>query len=143
MASVEVTGKNFEKLINENGIVLLDFWASWCGPCKMFGPIFETSSEKHKDIVFGKVNTEEEQELAGAFGIRSIPTLMIFRDKILLFQQAGALPESALEEVIGKVRDLDMNMVRAEIEKEQANHEHGPGCNHGHGHDDSGHGHKH
>lgn len=121
MAAIDLTKDNFEQTVNGNNIVLVDFWASWCGPCKMFGPIFEASSEKHPDVVFAKVNTEQEQELAGHFQIRSIPTLMAIKENVIVFSQAGALPASALEEVIGKIKELDMEMVRAEIQKEQEN----------------------
>jgi len=120
MASIELTRDTFEATIQQDGITLVDFWAEWCGPCRMFGPIFEKASDAHPDIRFGKVDTEAEQELAGMAGISSIPTLMIFRDGILLFNQAGALPAPALEEIIGKVEALDMDEVRAEIAK-QAN----------------------
>lgn len=118
MATVDLTMETFESTVTKEGITLVDFWAEWCGPCKMFGPIFEKSSEAHPEITFGKVDTELEQQLAGMAGISSIPTLMIFRDGILLFNQAGALPGPALEDLIGKVQELDMDAVRAEIAKE-------------------------
>lgn len=118
MAAIDLTHDNFQSTIDDNDIVIVDFWATWCGPCKQFGPVFEASSEIHQDIVFGKVNTEEQQELAGEFQIRSIPTLMIFREQIGVFMQPGALPPHGLEEVIGKVRELDMEFVRAEVEKQ-------------------------
>ena len=120
MATVNLTKDNFKETVDTNDIVLVDFWAEWCGPCKMFAPIYEEVSEKHSDIVFGKVNTEEEQQLAGAYQIRSIPTLMIFREQIIIFAQPGMLPASALEEIIGKAKELDMDQVRNEIAKQQA-----------------------
>ena len=120
MATVALTKDNFEETVTGNGIVLVDWWADWCGPCKMFAPTFEASSEKHPDVVFGKIDTEDQPELSGEAGIQSIPTLMAFRDGILLYSQPGALPPAALEEIIGKVKELDMDAVRAEIAKEEA-----------------------
>ena len=118
MATMELTLENFETTVNEEGITFVDFWAEWCGPCKMFGPIFEKAAEENTDIRFGKVDTEAQQQLSGMAGISSIPTLMIFRDGILLFNQAGALPGPALTELIGKVKELNMDEVRAEIAKQ-------------------------
>jgi thioredoxin len=115
MATVVLTRDNFEKVVTESPMVIVDFWAPWCGPCRGFAPIYEKAAEAHQDVVFGKVNTDEEQELAGAFNIRSIPTLMVFREKVVLFQQAGALPASALEQVIGQAKSLDMAKVHQEI----------------------------
>ena len=115
MATVTTTAQNFEKTVTENEIVLVDFWADWCGPCKMFAPVFEAASDKHEDIVFAKVDTEAEQQLAMEAQIRSIPTLMAFRDGILVFNQAGALPSESLEELVTAVRDLDMDEVRSKI----------------------------
>lgn len=120
MATVEINKDTFEETITNNDIVMVDFWAPWCGPCKSFAPIYESVSEKHDDVVFAKVNTEDEQELAASFQIRSIPTLMILREKIVIFSQAGMLPENALEEIIGKTKELDMDMVRRDIEEQQA-----------------------
>ncbi|MCC7111265.1 MAG: thioredoxin, partial [Deltaproteobacteria bacterium] len=114
MATREATDENFNEIVEKNGIVLIDFWAEWCGPCKRFGPVFEAASEKYPDVVFAKVDTEAQPALAGAFGIRSIPTLMVFRDSVLIFQQAGSLPAAALDELVGKVKELDMDKVRAE-----------------------------
>ncbi|MDM8564374.1 thioredoxin [Candidatus Halobeggiatoa sp. HSG11] len=119
MATIELTQDNFEQTINENDIVLIDFWASWCGPCRSFAPIYEKVSEKYPDMVFSKINTEEERGLATQFQIRSIPTLVIFREKIIIFSQPGSLPETALEEVISKALELDMDMVRAEVAKQE------------------------
>ncbi|MGA8006928.1 MAG: thioredoxin [Burkholderiales bacterium] len=120
MATVELTKENFEQVVSTNPMVVVDFWAPWCGPCKGFAPVFEGASEQHQDVVFAKVNTDDEQEIAGAFGIRSIPTLMVFREKVLLFQQAGALPASALEQVLEQAKALDMEQVHAEIAKQES-----------------------
>jgi len=116
VATIELNEELLEKTVVDNDIVIIDFWAPWCGPCKSFGPIYEEVSEKHPDIVFAKVNTEVEQGIAAHFQIRSIPTLMIFREQIVLFSEAGMLPASALEQVIEQVKTLDMDKVKADIE---------------------------
>jgi thioredoxin 1 len=116
MAAVEITKHNFKDTIEKGGLVLLDWWAAWCGPCKAFAPIFESVSEKHADAVFGKIDTDNQPELAQAFQIRSIPTLMVFRDGVLLFEQAGALPAEALEDIIRQAKALDMEQVHKEVE---------------------------
>lgn len=117
---LEVTKENFSEVIENNDIVLVDFWAPWCGPCKSFAPIFEAAAEANKDVTFVKINTEEQQELAGYFQIRSIPTLMVFRERIIVFSQAGVLPESALGQLISQVKELDMDQVRQEIAEQEA-----------------------
>ncbi len=124
MATIEMTQENLDSTIESNDIVLIDFWAEWCGPCKSFGPVFTAASEKHTDVAFAKVDTEAQQMLAGQFGIRSIPTIAAFREKVMVFMQPGALPESALEELIGQIKGLDMDDVRAKVseaEKQAAN----------------------
>ena len=120
MASVELTLENFNDTITENDTVFVDFWAEWCGPCRSFAPTFEAASEKHPDIVFGKVDTEDQQALAQSFGIRSIPTLMVFRDQILLYSQPGALPGEVFDDLISQVKDLDMDDVRRQIEEQES-----------------------
>jgi len=139
MATIEATKANFEQLIDGNSFVIVDFWAPWCAPCRTFGPIFEEASEQHKDIVFAKINTEVETELAGHFQVRSIPTLIVFRDQIILFAQPGSLPRKALEEIIAQARALDMDEIRREAAEEtSADHDHGC-CGHDHGSEDHPH----
>jgi len=118
MATVDLSTEDFEQTIADNDIVLVDFWAAWCGPCRMFGPVYEQLSEQHDDIVFGKVDTEAQQELAAMFNIRSIPTLMAFRDKVLVFSQPGALPEAALGDLVEQIKALDMADVHRQIEEQ-------------------------
>ena len=120
MATVTLTQENFEQTISAGGIVLVDFWATWCGPCRQFGPVFEEASEKYPDIVFGKIDTDDQQQLAMAAQITSIPTLMVFRDGIVVFRQSGALPLSALEDLISQVQNLDMDEVRKQIAEMEA-----------------------
>ncbi|MEV5963602.1 thioredoxin [Kribbella sp. NPDC051952] len=122
MATVELTQENFNEVVGKDGLILVDFWAEWCGPCKMFGPVFEKSSEEHGDITFGKVDTEAQVELAQAFDIRSIPTLMAVRDGVVLYSEAGALPAANLEDLIGQLRAVDMEEVRAQIAAHEAEH---------------------
>jgi len=141
MPTVDLTATDFTSTIEDNGIVLIDFWAEWCGPCKMFAPWYEEVSQDHEDVVFAKVDTEAEQALAGSFGIRSIPTLMAFRDGILLYREAGALPKEALGELVAQVKALDMDDVRRKVAEAEA----AAGADgHGHDHDDHDHaGHDH
>lgn len=120
MATLELTKENFQDTVTGNNMVIIDFWAAWCGPCRGFAPVFEAASEKHTDVVFGKVNADEQQELAAAFSIRSIPYVMLLRENVILFAQAGALPAEALESVIEQARALDMAQVHKEIADQQA-----------------------
>lgn len=120
MATLDLTQENFESTVLENDFVIIDFWAPWCGPCRAFAPVYDQVSENHPDIIFAKVNTEAEQAIAGSFQIRSIPTLMVFREKVIIYSESGSLPASALEDLIVKVRELDMAQVHKEIAEEQA-----------------------
>jgi thioredoxin len=131
MATLALTKDNFDQTIQGNDTVFIDFWAEWCGPCRSFAPTYEASSEQHPDIVFAKVDTEDQPELAGTFGIRSIPTLMVFRDQVILYAQPGAIPGHMLEDLISKVKEVDMDEVRAQV----AEHEHGE--HDGHQHEDA------
>jgi thioredoxin len=136
VATVDLTQDTFKDTVDKNDIVLVDFWASWCGPCQSFAPVYERVSEEHQDVVFAKVDTEAQQELAAAFAIRSIPTLMAFRDNVLLFNQAGALPQASLEDLITQIKDLDMEEIHRQIDAEQhAGHDHEHDHDHDHDHD--------
>lgn len=134
MSTIEITKENFQSVIDTSETLVLDCWASWCGPCKAFAPVFEAASQRYPEVVWGKLDTEAQQELAAAFEIQAIPTVMVFRQQVLLFRQAGMLPARALDQLIEQIRGLDMDEVRREIEEHERAHAEGR-CNHDHGHD--------
>jgi thioredoxin len=134
MSTVTLTGENFEQFVEKPGVLVIDWWAPWCGPCKAFAPIYEKASEKYADVVFGKINTDEQPDLAGSFQIQAIPTLMVFRDQVLVFARPGMIPGAALDELVDKVKGLDMDEVRRHIAESEA-HEHAHGDGHDHDHD--------
>ena len=134
MSTIEITKENFQSVIDSSETLVLDCWASWCGPCKAFAPVFEAASERYPEVVWGKLDTEAQQELAAAFEIQAIPTVMVFRQQVLLFRQAGMLPARALDQLIEQIRGLDMDEVRREIEEHERAHAEGR-CTHDHGHD--------
>ena len=126
MAVVELTKENFEQVVTSNPTVIVDYWAPWCGPCRAFAPVFEKVAEANPDVVFAKVNTEDEQEIAQQFQIRSIPTLMVFREQIIVFSQPGALPQGALEQVVARAKEIDMNEVRSQMQKQDGQQQPSP-----------------
>ena len=126
MSTIELTQENFDQTVSGNDMVVVDFWAPWCAPCRFFAPVFEAAAQKHGDIVFAKVNTDEQQQLAGMFGIRSIPTLMIMREKVVLYHEAGALPAQALDDILEQARAIDMAKVHEELEREAQAAQQGP-----------------
>lgn len=134
MSTIEITKENFQSVIDSSETLVLDCWASWCGPCKAFAPVFEAASQRYPEVVWGKLDTEAQQELAAAFEIQAIPTVMVFRQQVLLFRQAGMLPARALDQLVEQIRGLDMDEVRREIEEHERAHAEGR-CNHDHGHD--------